>query len=244
MEDNAYNRQISKEVHDMNKKYIGHLSKVGRALSGGRMCSCHCGGAMSAGAISAGRKPVRRVKGGALDESVVDDMEGGNFGSFMKGLFTAPLHLLGLGQPTGGSISRQVGGAKRGRKRGGADNEYELPPPLTAAQRQSYEEVAPIVDRSKKPEQRRATMSGIPPAVLRAAKPKGKGMEGSGILDLFQLPLKMLSSITGSAKPRGKKGAAKSKSPWIAHVKAFAAKHSMSYSDALKHPSCRASYRK
>lgn len=250
MEDNAYNRQISKEILDMNKKYINHLSRVGRGISGGRMCSCNCGGAMSAGAMSAGRKPVRRVKGGVLDESMVDDMEGG------------------------GSTSRIVGGAKRGRKSsrkiGGADEEddelplpptpiklsvaqqksYESVPRLSLAQQKSYESVPPPVDRNKKPLPR-ASMSGIVRPTLSASvskprtAPKDKSMEGSGILDLltlpFTLPSKILSAVTGKGGAKAKKTA---KSPWIAHVKAFAAKHGMSYRDALRSPQCRASYKK
>lgn len=31
---------------------------------------------------------------------------------------------------------------------------------------------------------------------------------------------------------------------WIAHVKDYAMKHKMSYKDALKHPACKASYKK
>ena len=31
---------------------------------------------------------------------------------------------------------------------------------------------------------------------------------------------------------------------WIAHVRQFASKHKMSYRDALKHPSCKSSYKK
>lgn len=269
MEDNAYNRQVSKEILDMNKKYIKHLGKVGRGGISGGMCSCGgamSAGAMSAGAMSAGRKPVRRVKGGVLDDSMVGDMEGGSFGSFMKGLVEAPLHLLGVGRPVGGAISRPIGGAKRGRKgrkKGGADKEenvYELPPPLTTAQRKSYVsvpihegayddlgEVAPIIDRSKKPLPR-ASMSGIKPAVLRAAKPKPK--EGKGIFDLLAAPAKLLSAVAG-AKPKRKAGAIsaaakpkKSTSPWIAHVKAFAAKHGISYRDALRSPKCKEEYRK
>lgn len=32
--------------------------------------------------------------------------------------------------------------------------------------------------------------------------------------------------------------------PWIAHVKAFAEKHKMKYTDALKDPRCKSSYTK
>lgn len=32
--------------------------------------------------------------------------------------------------------------------------------------------------------------------------------------------------------------------PWIAHVKAYSQKHKMSYSEALKDPKCKASYKK
>lgn len=31
---------------------------------------------------------------------------------------------------------------------------------------------------------------------------------------------------------------------WIQHVKQYAAKHKMSYRDALKHPGCKSSYKK
>ena len=31
---------------------------------------------------------------------------------------------------------------------------------------------------------------------------------------------------------------------WISHVKAFAKLHGLSYSDALKNPACKASYKK
>lgn len=31
---------------------------------------------------------------------------------------------------------------------------------------------------------------------------------------------------------------------WIAHVKAYASKHGMSYRDALKDPKCKSSYKK
>ena len=31
---------------------------------------------------------------------------------------------------------------------------------------------------------------------------------------------------------------------WIAHVKAYASKHGMSYSKAMKDPKCKASYKK
>lgn len=33
-------------------------------------------------------------------------------------------------------------------------------------------------------------------------------------------------------------------SPWIAHVKDYAAKHKMSYGAALAHPGCKAAYKK
>jgi len=33
-------------------------------------------------------------------------------------------------------------------------------------------------------------------------------------------------------------------SKWIAHVKAYAAKHKMTYGAALKHPDCKATYHK
>ena len=50
-------------------------------------------------------------------------------------------------------------------------------------------------------------------------------------------------------KGRGKtagavSGGAKKTSPWISHVKAFAKHHKMNYSEALKHPQCKASYKK
>ena len=32
--------------------------------------------------------------------------------------------------------------------------------------------------------------------------------------------------------------------PWIAHVKKYALAHKMNYRDALKNPSCKASYKK
>lgn len=32
--------------------------------------------------------------------------------------------------------------------------------------------------------------------------------------------------------------------PWIAHCKAYAAKHKMSYMDAVKDPKCKAAYKK
>ena len=32
--------------------------------------------------------------------------------------------------------------------------------------------------------------------------------------------------------------------PWIAHVKMYASKHKMSYTDALKNPQCKKSYKK
>lgn len=32
--------------------------------------------------------------------------------------------------------------------------------------------------------------------------------------------------------------------PWIAHVKAYAKKHGMKYNEALRHPACKASYKK
>lgn len=32
--------------------------------------------------------------------------------------------------------------------------------------------------------------------------------------------------------------------PWIAHLKAYAKKHNMSYREAMKDPKCKASYKK
>lgn len=32
--------------------------------------------------------------------------------------------------------------------------------------------------------------------------------------------------------------------PWIAHVKAWAAKHKMNYAQAIKSPACKAAYKK
>jgi hypothetical protein len=50
-----------------------------------------------------------------------------------------------------------------------------------------------------------------------------------------------------SPKPKGgatSGGAKRAVSPWILHVKEYAAKHNMTYRDALKDPGCRASYSK
>lgn len=50
----------------------------------------------------------------------------------------------------------------------------------------------------------------------------------------------------GGAKSGGAKsgGAKRAVSPWISHVKQYAASHNMSYRDALKDPGCKASYKK
>jgi hypothetical protein len=88
----------------------------------------------------------------------------------------------------------------------------------------------------------------------RRAKKAGQ-MEGSGWFDdvldagknALRTSVEVLPDVVQLAKlvkGKGAKCGGKKTSPWIAHCKAFAKKHKMSYRDALKDPRCKSSYKK
>jgi hypothetical protein len=92
------------------------------------------------------------------------------------------------------------------------------------------------------------------PRRRRQVKKAGQ-MEASGwfddVLDAGKSALKtsveVLPNVVQLAKlvkGKGAKCGGKKTSPWIAHCKAFAKKHNMSYRDALKDPRCKSSYKK
>jgi len=95
----------------------------------------------------------------------------------------------------------------------------------------------------------------------RRGRPSKKQMEGAGVfddiignvgsvvsavpkaIDTVDKAHKLFKGIFGGKKSV-KSGGAKKSSPWIAHSKAFAKKHNMSYRDALKDARCKSSYKK
>jgi hypothetical protein len=88
----------------------------------------------------------------------------------------------------------------------------------------------------------------------RRAKKAGQ-MEGSGWFDdvldagknALRTSVEVLPDVVQLAKlvkGKGAKCGGKKTSPWIAHCKAFAKKHNMSYRDALKDARCKSSYKK
>jgi hypothetical protein len=84
-------------------------------------------------------------------------------------------------------------------------------------------------------------------AGVSGAGVSGAGVSGGSWLDTLSTVIKLAPLVgLGKAKDGRKANISKASktSPWIAHVKAFAAKHKMKYGEALSDPRASASYRK
>jgi len=286
MYDSDYDRQIVRQIDNINRRFIAHQRAVGRArminggadvgsgLAGGsfldkiplvgnvahmfglgdtgagmeggsflnkipivgNIASMFGLGETGAGETGAGRKKrVYKKKGGAELLNMVDKSGGKK-----------------LGRAITGSADTGAGRKKRVyRKKGGADapppDGYEVLKGINNPRLDSTGNVIPL--------QPRATVGiiGVPPPVLRAAK-KASGMAGGSFLDKIPVVGSLASMFglgeTGAGRKkvhkkkgkgiedaleggRGTKAGAK-KNPWVAHVKAVAAKNGISYKEALK----------
>jgi hypothetical protein len=240
---NAYNRKIAEEVYKLNKKFIEHQQKVGRAMTGGAQYMVGSG-----------------MEGG----NWVDDMTSG-ISQGMNAILgpigavaqhVAPLlPLLGVGRRRKAGRPRKGKGVTGGAETGGA----EVGSGSTGGKRKA--------GRPRKVA-KGVTGGAETGGKRKAGRPRkvAKGMEGEGIFSslLSKIGLgegeEMLNEVEGgkrkrkAGRPRKGKGVtggaetggAKKKpvSKWIEHVKAFAKKHKMKYNEALKDPRCKASYYK
>jgi hypothetical protein len=292
MYDSDYDRQIIKQVTDINRRFIAHQRAVGRArmmngyaetgagLAGGSFLDSIPGvgsiasmfGLGDTGAGLAGgsfldnipvvgniasmfglgetgrgkKKRVYKKKGGALLNMV--EKNGGNLGmSNYFGLGETGAGRKKLGRAITGSADTGAGRKKRVyKKKGGADSGEYGTPLTTAPVLSTYEKFKPV---------KRATVGreGVAPPVLRAAK-KASGLAGGSFLDNIPVVGSLAHMFglgeTGAGKKKrvskkkgkgvedalegmGSKAGAK-KNPWVAHVKAVAAKKGITYREALK----------
>ena len=124
--------------------------------------------------------------------------------------------------------------------------------------REGYpEDVEDVIFEKPKRAPRRKT-GGAETGGVKPKRAPRRAKTGGSLLDIIKMPLRLLGLgegevEVGGAKRRkvggaacGGKGTKKGASvnPWVSHVKAFAAKHRMTYPQALKDPRCKASYRK
>jgi hypothetical protein len=261
MFNSAYNRKIAGDIDDINRKFVVHEKYVGRGRHGGAEGSA--GMTFSTGAIG------RSAASGKMGLGA--GMSGGNFLETALGF--APL-LLGLGYSSEGedegeemgcrcACSKAAGGRSRctcGMRGCGVDPKALA---LLSAKHQrskQVEGVKPMVKRKPRAASaQQAEMKGKGESNYEVEDFEGGAMSGGDWLDTLSSAVK-LAPLFGLGK--GKKKAAKAAgekdgrkalvaasrkkktSPWIAHVKAFAAKHQMKYNEALSDPRTSATYHK
>jgi len=238
MFNSAYNRKIAGDIDDINRKFVMHEKYVGRGRHGGAEGSA--GMTFSTGAIG------RSAASGKMGLGA--GMSGGNFLETALGF--APL-LLGLGYSSEGEDEGEEMGCRCGRSRCTCGMRGCGVDPKALA---LLEGVKPMVKRKprRKVAPKKAEMKGKGVSNYEVEDFEGGALSGGDWLDTLSSAVK-LAPLFGLGK--GKKKAAKvagekdgrkanKTSPWIAHVKAFAAKHKMKYGEALSDPRTSASYHK
>jgi len=213
-------------------------------------------GETGAGETGAGRKKrVYKKKGGAELLNMVDK-SGGSLSMF--GLGETGAGRKKLGRAITGSADTGAGRKKRVyRKKGGADppyvdmsDAYPVPPPLPHRQYHIATSPGGTEYIMPKPEHIATSPGGTQYIIPR----EGNGMAGGSFLDKIPVVGSLASMFglgeTGAGRKkvhkkrgkgiedaleggRGTKAGAK-KNPWVAHVKAVAAKNGISYKEALK----------
>jgi hypothetical protein len=240
MFNSAYNRKIASDIDEINRKFVTHEKFVGRGRHGGTDSAA--GMTFATGAIG------RSAASGKMGLGA--GMSGGNFMETALGF--APL-LLGLGYSSEGE-DEDMGCERCGKAKCMCRMRGCGVSPKALAQLGVVEPMA----KAKKP-RRKAAVARLPKVM--SEKMKGKGVsnyevedfEGSGVsggswLDTLSTVIEvapLLGLGKGKKKAAAKDGRKGNKtSPWITHVKAFAAKHKMKYGEALSDPRTSASYHK
>jgi hypothetical protein len=231
MFNSAYNRKIAEDIDAINRKFVTHEKFVGRGRHGG----VESAGGMTFASGAIGRSAASGKMGlGA-------GMSGGNFMETALGF--APL-LLGLGYSSDDEedmCCERCGRSKCGMRGCGVS-------PKALAQ---IEAVEPLI--RAKPKARRKALKkvvGKGESNYEVEDFEGAGVSGGSWLDTLSTVVQ-IAPLLGLGKGKAKKKAAakdgrkaNKTSPWIAHVKAFAAKHKMKYGEALSDPRASASYHK
>jgi hypothetical protein len=256
----AYNRKIADEVYKLNKKFIEHQHKVGRAMMNGGADYMMEGGNWVDDMTSGISQGMNAILGpiGAVAQNV------------------APfLPLLGVGKRKAGRPRKMKGGAEVGAGVTGGKRKAGRPRKTTKGYKGKGEELlmeepveggkrkgGKLIDLLKNYKGGAEVGAGVTGGKKKVHKIKG-GMKGEGIFSslLSKIGLgegempeseedmeggkrrkgKKGKGVTGGASTGGKKK--RSASPWIAHVKAYAKAHKMKYNEALKDPKCKASYK-
>jgi hypothetical protein len=237
MFNSAYNRKIAGDIDDINRKFVTHEKFVGRGKHGGTDGAA--GMTFATGAIG------RSAASGKMGLGA--GMSGGNFMETALGF--APL-LLGLGYSSEGEDEdmgcERCGKAKcmcrmRGCGLSGGVVHKALAPMAG---------IEPVPKAKRKPRRKAAPkMEGKGESNYEVEDFEGAGVSGGSWLDTLSTVVK-IAPLFGLGKGKKKAAAAKDgrkankTSPWIAHVKAFAAKHKMKYGEALSDPRTSASYHK
>jgi len=210
------------------------------------------------------KKRVYKKKGGAELLNMVDKEGGRKLGLFGLGETGAGRKKRApkkLGRAITGSADTGAGRKKRVyRKKGGADAYEDVltkPPAPRVVTEAIHDKTTPTLSNYEqfKPVQKASLVVDRPKLSAQVQKKKASGMAGGSFLDKIPVVGNIASMFglgdTGAGRRkkvhkkkgkgvedaleggRGTKAGAK-KNPWVAHVKAVAAKNGISYKDALK----------
>ena len=251
MFNSAYNRKIAGDIDEINRKFVTHERYVGRGRHGGAESAA--GMTFSTGAVG------RSAASGKMGLGAGVSGAGVSGGSFLEtALGFAPL-LLGLGYCSDSEdeddmccAGRQLCQKCRDRYVCGMTGSARPILAQASAAKPTAERKprrirkaaaklqAPIEGKGESSyEVEDFEGAGVSGA---GADVSGEGISGGSWLDTLSTVIK-LAPLVGLGKAKDGRKANKT-SPWIAHVKAFAAKHKIKYGEALSDPRASASYRK
>jgi len=237
-----YNRKIAEQVNKINQDFIKHSKRVNR--SGGGLLNVAevdktalgrpIGGAKMEGEGFFGDiwSGIKHVFGGAIPDELLEDVGGvkPKKKKDVKKKMNVEEVLSNVDSVLSNVDSVLGGKKKKGKKGKGIYEEDDLM------------EDEPVEENEEKE-------GGRKKYVKKALKKGKKGKKGGNILDDLVdtvgkvAPLLPLVALGKPKKGKGVSGAgAKKSSSWIEHVKKYAKKHNMKYSEALK--SARATYKK
>ena len=240
---NAYNKKIADEVFKLNKKFIEHQRRVGRAMVSDANYMMEGGNwvdDMTSG-ISQGMNAVLGPIGAVAQ----------NVAPFLPLLGLGKRKKAGRPRKVGGAMGREVGSGMTGGISTGGKRKKAGRPRKMKGGMESEDMEGGKRKKAGRPRKMKGGMEGegiFSSLLSKIGLGEGESEESEDMEDMeggkrkkAGRPRKMGKGATGGAETGGAK---KPVSKWIAHVKAYAKKYKMKYNEALKDPKCRASYKK
>jgi hypothetical protein len=237
-----YNRKIAEQVNQINEDFIKHSKRVNR-MGGGGLLNVADVEKTSLGRPVGGNSPqyleggnifkdifhgIKSIFGGSIPDELLQDIPEGGKKKVVKKKGK------GIYEEDDLMEDEPVEGGRKKYKKKGKKGGVAFPEVVEGGKKKRVKKGGNFLDDLVDDVGKVAPLLPL----IALGKPK-KAVKTGGMLGVKKIPSTFVNTETPKLFGLGKKS-----SSWIEHVKKFAKKHNMKYPDALKHPDCKASYKK